>query len=224
MRCLTPILFLTAAITAALPQIGSAGTIVAPAAISNEPPGNLPDFPVINLINQSGLLQTYNPGRTRFWEFVQSTSHEDPSVLGNGGFASPNDFVTTYDFLIDFGSPLRLSRLALWNDTSSQGVGFFTVFSSDSNYENRDSLGEFSATVTAPGLVPGQIFDFTDATSRYFVIRAQATDPAQNLLNFGEFAFEQVPAPVPLPWSLPLFAIVLVALGVRRRPTPQMHC
>ncbi|MEM1362150.1 MAG: hypothetical protein AAGF94_10600 [Pseudomonadota bacterium] len=218
MRYVTPIFFLAAAIAVALPTLGNAGRIVAPATIANEPEGNLPAFPVINLINQSGLTELYDPGFTRFTGFVQRTPHKDPSVIGNGGFASPDNFVTAYDFLMDFGSPLRLSRLALWNDTSTQGVGFFTVFSSDSNYENLDSLGDFSAAITAPGVVPGQIFNFKDAMSQYFVVRAQALDPAQNLLNFGEFAFEKVPAPVPLPWSLPLFAAALAALGVWRRP------
>ncbi|MEM1129696.1 MAG: hypothetical protein AAGH83_04140 [Pseudomonadota bacterium] len=216
MRSLRHALLVSLTLALGLPQVVQAGTIVAPVQIQNEPSGNLAGFPVVNLINQDGLLAPYSPGVTDFDAFTAAVWHKDPSFAGNGGFASPSNFVTTYDFLMDFGAVTRLSRLALWNDTSTQGVGHLTVFASNADYSVRLSLGRFEAFNFLPGFVAAQVFDFVDASSQYFVVRATAQDRAQNSLNFGEFAFEETLAPIPVPAAFLLLGTALAALGMCR--------
>jgi len=206
----------------ASPLMAQAGTIVAPASVSASIPDRA-NYPIGNLINKSGISAGYISGVTDFDAFVATTKLSVPPSFGGGWISTGgNSFPASIDFV--FATSLNLTRLVIWNDTSFNGIGNFQVFSSsDALFTSLTSLGNFTATAQFVGTL-GQVFDFSDADTRFIRISGSPIFSTSGVLSIGEFAFESspaAPAPVPLPATALLLVAALGGLGLasRRRHT-----
>lgn len=215
-----------------LGSLANASVIVSPVSVTATPPGVFPPSSAGALIDQSGLSAGYTSGVTDFSTFVATTTHVNPSIPANFGTAYISDPPglgnpppVNLDF--DFGSPVSLTQLALWNDTDSQAVNSFSVFSAtDGTFATTTLLGTFNATQNPFLLtVPAEVFDFTDATAQFFRMTVNTTFPGGGRVHFGEVAFEQaLEGPLPEPGTLSLFGLGLAGMGLmgsrRRRRQP----
>ena len=210
--------FIVFSALAASISTANAGVLFAPISVANTPPGEFnPAYAAIHIIDQSGLSANYVSGVTDFSSFVAGTTSVD-AELANTAFGSVNDTGPgPIDFDFDFGTVISLTRMALWNDDDSQGIGSFTLFSAtDGTFSTLTSLGNFNALIDSTLPLVAQVFDPTDATARFFRMRATAFNPTTNLMNFGEVAFEAA-ASVPEPTTTALLALGLLGAGVARK-------
>ena len=170
--------------------VAEAGFVVGSASVSASEPDLDSRFPIVNLINQSGISAAYNSGVTDFNTFVGMTALSgNPSFFGAGGWASAVGSSFQVNIDINLGFVQNLTRMALWNDVDLQGLGNFKLYASDNaSFSSLTYLGSFTGYPGGVGHF-AQVFDMTDATTQY--IRVEGS-PGGNevLLNIGEIAFE----------------------------------
>lgn len=166
------------------------------------------------LINQSGLTNTYTSGVTDFDAFTAATNHNSTA----GRFRSRAGVTLPGVITFDLGSTLMIDRLSLWNAAlGGEEIKDFNLFADgDSDFSNGGltSLGSFTANQT--GADVAQIFNFSSISSTRFVhmeIVSGYDDPLARV-GAGEVAFSSV---VPEPVSAGLLLVGAGCLSVRRR-------
>jgi len=198
--------------------VAEAGFVVGSASVSASEPDLDSRFPIVNLINQSGISAAYNSGVTDFNTFVGMTALSgNPSFFGAGGWASAvgSSFQVNIDFNLGFVQ--NLTRMALWNDVDLQGLGNFKLYASDNaSFSSLTYLGSFTGYPGGVGHF-AQVFDMTDATTQY--IRVEGSPGGNDLLlNIGEIAFEgSTVDAVPEPTSKAIWGLGAMGLAFARR-------
>ena len=201
----------------------NAGVIVAPVGVTSSVGALFAGAPEEFMINQSEISVGYTSGVGDFDTIVSTSTLTGSFSIGSASAWFSNqleEVPVAIDF--DFGTSLRLTRMALWNDIDSQGLGAFSVFSSlVASFSSLTSLGSFNA-VEQPGIgtLP-QVFDFDDTSSQYLRILGSplADDPIGTFLQIEEVAFEAEASSttVPAPTSIALLGLGLLGLRLRRK-------
>jgi len=100
-------------------------------------------------IDGSGLLTRFESGVTDYDEVISTVAHISPNGTGqrtprlNGSFFGASPGIQATSFFIDLGEEMLVSKFALWFDTN--GGQDFEIFSTDSEFLDGVSLGEFRA-------------------------------------------------------------------------------
>ncbi len=178
--------------------------------------------PLIDAVNMAGINAPSFSVGDNFDAVVANITHDSNSGLYQSdpsGGADPNGWIG-----FNFGSVFLVERLALWNhnESDSQGINNFMVFSGDAGFTNLVSLGPtFIADQSTAGEAQG--FDITDALTQFiYIVTTGGTGVANhghpNQVGFAEIAFEgRTPPPIPEPstFILSLAGLGLLALGKR---------
>jgi hypothetical protein len=207
---------LAAALAAASLAAGSAeaAKMVAPVSVSTDAGDAGRFWTVDNIIDQSGLPLSYEPGVTEFEDYVTDLRHNDS--LNTRWLSRSGTSGATLTF--DFGKVVRLGKLALWDDHSTTNSLF--RFSTP-------ELLDFASfrpidAVKNPG-PPPQVFDFRDVTTRYLTVSIEGCNaPGTNFTGCGvqEMAFAEGIAggvPEPTTWALMILGFGAAGAVLRRR-------
>jgi len=203
-----------AAILAALWSLpASAGTMLEPVSASTDIPSfSLDQASPMNVVNQSGLWNTYTSGVTDFDTFMAS----GPPHSNGGGWVS-GYFALTGNFDFDLGGSYSIAGLALWSLNDGTAIGDFRLLASDdATFANSTLLGAFTNNP------PGGRFNFNDpqvfrfaATNAAFV-RIEILSNQGSIFNTSilEAAFDASSASaVPEPSSVVMMGLGAVGIG-----------
>ncbi|PHS14495.1 MAG: hypothetical protein COA78_05720 [Blastopirellula sp.] len=197
-----------------------AGVVISPVSASSPLPLNTSGFPLINLINQSGLSPKFTSGVTDWDTYFAGTV-----LTSTGHWIAQNKTVNYVDF--DFGSTRSLTRLAMWNYGTGGGtssVKDFTILTSnDSSFASFQNVGSFELD---NGPRTAQVFDISDSFGRYARLEIDSNYGFSHTVGFGEIVFESTTLePTPEPTSLAIFGIGALCMGAgaarRRRKEKQ---
>lgn len=192
--------------------------ISAPISVINNTLGSAnSSFRIGNVIDQSGLLNSYVSGTTDFASYLSTgPMHNDAQTSVNETwFSRLLNLTGTIDF--DLGSSHRIEQMVLWNigQSLSRDIDGFTVFTSGlSDFSTSVNVGSFRATDQPIGNIPAEVFDLTDSIGQF--VRLQITsNHGGEFTGMSELAFATSPIPEPSRAFLSLLGIGAVL--VRRR-------
>lgn len=157
-----------------------------------------------NLINHRGLVTNFTSGLTELSYYrTLDSSHISPSLVGQGGFASLNNDITSGYIDFDLGGWFNLATFLLWNDNDNQGINKFQLLIDNSpSFSTATSMGIFNAQYGPTDYslsIPLQLFPLNEELGRYVRLVIYSTHREyNNLVNFGEIAFDTA-SPVPEP-------------------------
>lgn len=195
----------------------ASATMIQPVAVSTDMGTAFPvtNFPVTNLINQSGLSATYTSGFTDLDTYAATTTHT--------GSASEDQWASNFEIStgvvsFDLGSIVNLDRLVLWNlgENAGYGLNGFTVHAdSDMDFSNgvTSTLESFSAS---DSINTGQVFDFTNVSSQYIHIQI-TSNHGESLTDLGEVAFDSAAVPEPTTILGSLLVLGFAAQKLRKK-------
>ena len=146
-------------------------------------------FPLVNLINQSGLSIPYTSGMTDFDAYLAGNPNHSSS-LGNAWVSSFGTTTGQIDF--DLGSVLVVDRIAVWN--FSAGSTFSTkninVFASQqSDFSGAVNLGTFKLNLPPPLVSQAQVISFSSTNARFIRFQILGNYGASTSTALGEVAF-----------------------------------
>lgn len=158
-----------------------ADVIVQPVGVTVHPPLTQDQLGE-NLINQSGLSQSYSSLVDKFDSFIgEIPTHQDRKT---GKWQTDVDFVLPGNIDFDLGGSLDISAIALWNTDDRNAVDAFTLLIDDNpEFSDPILLGEFAAEQV---LTP-QVFEF--ATTFGSHMRMTITSADGDRIRIGEVAF-----------------------------------
>lgn len=204
-----------------LASAASAGIMTYGGTVLNAPAGTF-GLVAPRLLDQSGLSAAYVSGVSDFAQYAASgVRHVGSSTTNGSGYLAGAGAVVD----IDLGSTLLVSSLALWNDNDAQGVRNFSLSIADNiAFDNAVLLGSFTAQYGLANTLlsyskgtAAQTFDLDDAVGRYVRVTFHNAHSGTRI-NVGELVFGAgVPAPVPVPGTLALTGLGLLALAALRR-------
>lgn len=169
--------------------------------------------PTGNIINQSGLSNTYTNGVDDFTSFVSSTT----ANYYNGTYNDLGSNSAQLDnFYFDLGDIFTIDALAIWNQTGSASLKTFDIYSStDSAFTDTTLLGSYSIADGQYGAAMGNILSFEEATAQYFMIDVTANYGYSYMTKINEVAFSSIETePVPEPSMILLLILSLTGLVV----------
>ncbi|WP_068875471.1 MULTISPECIES: PEPxxWA-CTERM sorting domain-containing protein [unclassified Phenylobacterium] len=194
-----------------------AARMVAPVSVSVASGGTAGSFwTVDNVIDQSGLLQYYEPGVTDFEDYVAGDPRHNDSI--NTRWLSDEN-ITSAKLVFDFGADVTLSAFAFWDDFSTSNSTF--------RFTSLDGLTTFAEVAVADPNQRGvgaQAFRLPSITTRYLTLEILGCNPTPSgTLRGGcglqEIAFAEAPAGVPEPatWAMMILGFGAAGTVLRRR-------
>ena len=189
----------------------SAGVIIGATSVSS-PQGDFGgDFPLVNIINQSGLSAAYTSGVTDFATYTASATHEG---LAGTGFTN-TESAGPQQFTFDLGSIQSIDAIAIWNTASVGAVTRIEVlFDSDADFGNGTS-GVLVAASALGAAGPANVFSFSSTATRFVHINGLATLQSPDFYGLGEVMFSS--AAIPEPGTLAILGLGLAGLAAMRR-------
>jgi hypothetical protein len=215
------------ALGATPPGVAFAGVITSP--VSGVINSGGPGFGSLNdTFNQGGLSAGFTSGVTDFDAYLATNPTHSFIFPGQEWFS--NQGTSSASVTYDMGAVVAISRLALWNEESS-GIGRLDLFGSTDGITFSSLAANILPFDTVAAQYPAQVFAFAEADVRFIRFDMSACpqpDEGAGILflgcGIGEVAFDVVPVtddgtddggPVPMPASLLLLGLGLVALGAR---------
>jgi len=195
-------------------------SILSPVTVVSNSAGNFcvaDDCSIERTIDHSGLVTDFISGVTDFATYLAGNPLHDFNFLNKEWFSTVSSVSGTVVY--DLGATHLITRLALWNE-ESEGIESVSVAAcgGDSTCAAAAALGLFAvADNPSDENYPAQIFDFTDAPTRFVRVTFTDAPGGSFLLSLGELAFEATPEAVPEPTSLLLFGTGAVGVLVKAR-------
>lgn len=149
-----------------------------------------------NVIDQSGLSDSYTAGVTDLNAYLASAPTHDFGSLSDVWLS---DFAPTGNFDFDLGGTVTLTSMVLWNDAtgSPRRINTITLYADDNaSFSSPTVIGLFTTNPNngLASAVSPDIFNFAAVEASY--IRMEITANNGNLdTRFGEVAFGVVPEP-----------------------------
>lgn len=194
-----------------------AGHILSADTVSS-PQGELEAYPLVQIIDQSGLSANYFSGLTDFESFVSTAMS---TALGDAGFTATESFGPQI-FTFGFNQAVNLDGIAVWNTGSAGAVNLFSLFAdTDTDFYNGTQAELISQksldAVIGNGSVAAQAFQFDTTATRYIHLVGLSSLAAPDFYGFSEVAFSLAATPVPLPATLGMYfsALIFTFLGKR---------
>jgi hypothetical protein len=209
-------LSLASLLTSAASAIARADVVIAP-----PPSGTSSDqaaqfgTATANVVNQSGLSIPYTPGVTDFDSYLaMGPTHQGGPIANVWLFEG-----TVANFDMNFGAPVRVDAIAIWNKDDIFGTNAFRLLAAD-NPSFTGAVELLSTNLAQqppnPTPTPFQRFDFATTTDQYFRIAIESNYGAF-FTGLGEVAFAGV-VPEPSSAILAAFgAVIGLAYGWSRR-------
>lgn len=212
------ILLSTAALAAAtlFASTADAAKMVAPVSVSVVSGGTAgQQWSVDNVIDQSGMLQYYEPGVTDFDEYLAGDPLHNDSV--NTRWLSTTN-TSSAKLLFDFGSEITLGAFAFWDDFSTTNSMF--------RFTSLDGLTTFAEIAVADPNQRGvgaQAFALPAIKTRYLTLEILGCSPTnQGATRSGcglqEIAFATAGVPEPATWAMMILGFGAIGSVLRRRP------
>jgi hypothetical protein len=180
--------------------VSHADIVHAPVSVSS-PFGEHFLFPLENIINQSGLSDTYTSGTTDFDSFSASTTHSPNITLNNIGFTDSSTHGPQH-FTFDLGALVPVSSIAIWNSDVHGAISSFELLADDDedlyNGIQGSILGSTSLSSNDPNLdIPAdaQVFRFETSFVRFIHFNGLSTLLPPDNYALAEIVFGVVPAP-----------------------------
>jgi len=194
-----------------------AARMVAPVTVSVASGGTAgPQWAVDNVIDQSGLLQYYEPGVTDFDEYIAGDPLHNDSI--NTRWLSTTN-ISSAKLVFDFGAEVTLGAFAFWDDFSTSNSMF--------RFTSLDGLTTYAEVGVADPNEHGvgaQAFDLPRVKTRYLTLEILGCSPTtQGTIRSGcglqEIAFAEAPAGVPEPatWAMMILGFGAAGTVLRRR-------
>lgn len=194
-----------------------AARMVAPVTVSVASGGTAGSlWAVDNVIDQSGLLQYYEPGVTDFDEYVAGDPRHNDSL--NTRWLSTTN-ISSAKLVFDFGSEVKLGAFAFWDDFSTSNSMF--------RFTSLDGLTTYAEVGVADPNERGvgaQAFRLPAITTRYLTLEILGCSPttqgtSRSGCGLQEIAFAEAPAGVPEPatWAMMILGFGAAGTVLRRR-------
>lgn len=170
-----------------------------------------------NIINQSGLSQTYTSMVTDFDAYMATVPVHDS--FSNDNYIWEAETASAFSNHVDItvGGTQSLDAFVFWNGAGNLGVRDFTLSADDNpDFTSPTLLGSYTASLADVGnaAIP-QIFSFAAVDAAYIRMTFTSNQGNPVFMHVGEVAFRSVPEP-----SAPGLALVAglgAALSGRRR-------
>lgn len=171
---------------------------------------------VDNVMDQSGLLQFYEPGVTEFEDYIAGDPRHNDSL--NTRWLSTTN-ISSAKLVFDFGAEVTLGAFAFWDDFSTSNSMF--------RFTSLDGLTTYSEVGVADPNERGvgaQAFDLPRIKTRYLTLEILGCSPtpqgtSRSGCGLQEIAFAEAVGGVPEPatWAMMILGFGAAGSLIRRQ-------